>query len=535
MNVSELIAGYIKACGIDRVYGYPGDPNVELLENFRREELSFVLARREGTAALMAEAYGMLTGKPGVCVSTLGPGSSNLVNGVANAFMDRVPMIAISGQIAARMEKTFTHQVLDHTQLFGSIVKYLAAMRTDNAGAVMRRAIRTAMAPRPGPVHLTTHADVVGAELTGDTAIRLPPMDSVGGAAATIAVDRQAGRVQSLIDAAARPVILAGIGAVQAAAHADLIRFAETIGAAVVTAPMAKGVFPEDHPLFAGVIDMACNDFIWDFLKTSDLIITAGFDPVELIKPWTVDAPAIWIDSVPNCDQIIAADTELIGDMGAILAGLSDIVRAEPRFAESELKGHRETLWVRMTAGRNESALNPTDVVNVCRAAMPRGTIATSDVGSHKLLVGQGWQTHAPREMLMSNGLSSMGFSLPAGIVARDIMPDRPVLTFIGDGGLAMVQGELRLASALGAGLTVVVFNDRSLNRIELKQMARQYQSTGTRIESTDVEKLAASMDCDGIKVSTETALADALAQQKPDRPLVIGAEISPDQYEAQF
>ena len=180
--------------------------------------------------------------------------------------------------------------------------------------------------------------------------------------------------------------------------------------------------------------------------------------------------------------------------------------------------------------------MNPTDVIDVVRDASPREAIATSDVGSHKLLVGQGWATYAPRTMLMSNGLSSMGFSLPAAIAAKLIHPDRPVVCFTGDGGLAMVQGELRLAASLPIDPLVVVFCDNSLNRIELKQAQRSYPSWGTLIEETDVAKLAESMGCAGVMVDSAAGLERVVAGSRPaDRPLVVGARIDPAQYAAQF
>ena len=169
------------------------------------------------------------------------------------------------------------------------------------------------------------------------------------------------------------------------------------------------------------------------------------------------------------------------------------------------------------------------------RAALPRDTIATTDVGSHKLLVGQGWTTYEPRSMLMTNGLSSMGYSLPAGIAAKIVHPDRPVVSFVGDGGFAMVQGELGLASALKLGLVVVVLCDNSLNRIEIKQTNRNYPSWGTLIEPVDLARLAPAMGCDGVMVESAAALQEALARRSPARPLVIGAKIDPAQYTAQF
>lgn len=534
MNVSEVITGYLDAAGITRVYGYPGDPNIDFMEALRAGGIDFVLARREGTAALMAQAYGMLTGRPGVCMSTLGPGASNLVNGVANAYLDRVPMLAISGQIDALREPLFTHQVIDHNRIFSPVSKWTASVLPGNVGGIMRRALAVACAERPGPVHLTTPANVVGAE-AGDADIILPPDARADGGVALFAAPGVNADVAARLRAARRPLIIAGISAARAKAAASLVRMAETTGTPVIVSPMAKGVFPEDHALFAGTLDMACNEFLWDFVRGSDLVLNIGFDAVELIKPWQVAAPTIHIDSVANTDQIYFAEIELVGPITAAVDALSDAFKGEPKWTDAELARHRDDLRKRMTEGRVAGKLNPTDVVDVVRAEAAGNAVVTTDVGSHKLLVGQGWTTPNPGGVLMSNGLSSMGFSLPAGIAAKQQLGETPVISFTGDGGLAMVQGELRLASALGLGLTVIVFCDGSLNRIELKQMSRQYESVGTRIEQTDIEMLAGSMDCDGVYVDSEKALADAYRAQAPGRPLVIGAVIDPSQYLAQF
>ncbi|MGD9953218.1 MAG: thiamine pyrophosphate-binding protein, partial [Burkholderiales bacterium] len=230
MNVSEVIVGYLKAAGIGHVFGYPGDPNIEFMEAARRAGLKFVLGRREGTAGLMAEAYGFLTARPGVCMSTLGPGSSNLVNAVANAYLDRVPMIALSGQIERKREQTFTHQVLDHNRLFSPVSKWTTHVAPDTVGGIMRRALRTAMAERPGPVHITTHADVVGAQATDDE-VALPPLAATGFGGE--------GGVVARLKKAKRPAILAGIAAQRAIAHEALARLASRAGLPVVVAPMA--------------------------------------------------------------------------------------------------------------------------------------------------------------------------------------------------------------------------------------------------------------------------------------------------------
>jgi acetolactate synthase-1/2/3 large subunit len=465
-------------------------------------------------------------------MSTLGPGSSNLVNAVANAYLDRVPMLALSGQIERKRAQTFTHQVLDHNRLFSPVSKWATEVAPDTVGGVMRRALRTAVAERPGPVHITTHADVVGAPAK-DEPVALPPMKALR--AGIQAFGGEADVVKRLRKAK-RPAILAGIAAQRADAHHALARLASAAGIPVVVAPMAKGVLAEDHDYYAGTLDMACNALMWDFLKGCDLILAAGFDAVELIKPWSLSQPVIHVDAVPNSDQIYGADTELLGDIAAILDAIAVAWKGGAKWKPAEVKRHRDKLRAAYYAGRVKGKLNPTDVIDAVRAALPKNAIATSDVGSHKLLVGQGWSAHEPRSVLMSNGLSSMGYSLPAAIVAQLLNPGRPVVCFVGDGGLAMVQGELRLAASLGLPLLVVVFCDNSLNRIEIKQANRKYPSWGTLIEPTDIARLAQSMACEGAAVERAPALERLLAQKRPKgRPLVIGAHIDPAQYTRQF
>ncbi len=535
MNVSEVMVQYLKAAGVGHVFGYPGDPNVEFMEAARRAGMQFVLGRREGTAGLMAEAYGFLTGRPGVCMSTLGPGSSNMVNAVANAWLDRVPMIAISGQIERKREQTFTHQVLNHNLMFSPVSKWATQVAPDTVGSVMRKALRTAMAERPGPVHITTHADVVGMEAT-DAEVSLPPLSAVHASLQVIAGNSEKFDLQDRLRKARRPVVLAGIAAQRAGANVALARFADTIGLPVVVAPMAKGVLAEDHACYAGTLDMACNALMWDFLKGCDLLLAVGFDAVELIKPWQLSVPTVHIDAVPNTDQVYPAEVELVGDIAAILDALAAGWKGEARWKAAEVARHRDALRAAYYNGRVKGRLNPTDVVDAVREALPRETIATSDVGSHKLLVGQGWTAYEPRSVLMTNGLSSMGYSLPAAIVAKLLNPARPVVCFVGDGGLAMVQGELRLAASLGLDLLLVVFCDNSLNRIEIKQANRNYPSWGTLIEPTDLAQLAPAMGCEGVMVDDAAALQRVLAGARPkDRPLVVGARIDPSQYSSQF
>ena len=544
-STAALLAAYLHAAGVRHVFGYPGESVIDFMEAARHRGIEVVSAVREGTAAFMAEAAAMVTGLPGVCLSTLGPGSTAVLNGVASATLDRVPMLAVSGQIESSREQFFTHQVVDHDRLFAPVTKLALRLDPASADTVIRKALRTAVAERPGAVHLTVTADAwavpagpgpagrpaAAGNGTG-AAVSLPPL-----AAATGSVDVYGdGDPLRVLRAARRPVILAGIAALRCAAGPDLLRLAELAGIPVVVSPMAKGTFPEDHPYFAGVLDMAGHRVVWDLLADADLILAAGFDPVELISPWSVATPVMHLDTTPNTDQVYASAYELVGHVAAILGWIAAQWSGEPRWAETEVAAHRDRLRAAWLAGRAEGSLNPCDVVTIAREAAPPDTIVTTDVGSHKIMAGQAWQAAEPRSVLMTNGLSAMGFGVPAAIAAKLTRPDRPVIALVGDGGFAMAATEMRIASALGVPVTVVVFADGSLNRIELRQQLMGYPPTATRMDGMDLVTLAEAMECDGVRVDSTAGLEKALAGfGTRSRPLLVEARIDPAQYEVQF
>jgi len=351
------MAQYFKAAGIRHIFGLPGGQNIEFMEAARRQGLEFVLARREGTAALMADAAGQLTGLPGVCMSTLGPGSTNMVNGVANAYLDRSPMIAVSGQLGTRLEATFTHQRVDQLAIFAPISKWATKIGPDDAASVMRRALRLSVADRPGPVHITLNANYAKAE-ANDADIQLPPMTASASGIQTIHTG-SGGDASTLLRKAKRPIVLVGMSAMRAGAAASLKVFCERMGCPVVTSPKGKGTLPEDHPYFAGTVDMACNKVIWEFLATADLILMVGFDGVELIKPWQLQMPVIHIVTVRNTDQVYPAEIELIGPIGAILDALADDCEADAKWPESDVQAHRDAIRDLYYSGRQEGSLTP--------------------------------------------------------------------------------------------------------------------------------------------------------------------------------
>ncbi len=533
-TTAALLAGYVRAVGVRHIFGYPGESVIAFMEASRQEGVEMVSAVREATAAFMAEGAAMATGLPGVCLSTLGPGSTAVLNGVASATLDRVPVLAVSGQIESSREQFFTHQVVDHGRMFAPVTKAVLRLDPASADTVIRKALRTATAERPGAVHVTVTSDVWGVP-AGSGDVVVPPLAPAGG---TVDVYGAGDPLRDL-RAARHPVILAGIAAVRCAAGPELVRLAELAGIPVVVSPMAKGVFPEDHPYFAGVLDMAGYRVVWDLLAGADLILAAGFDPVELISPWSVTTPVLHLDTVPNTNQVYASAHELVGDVAAALSWITGGWSGEPRWSAHEVAAHRARLRAAWRAGRAEGSLNPSDVVAIAREAAPPDSIVTTDVGSHKLMAGQVWQASAPRSVLMTNGLSAMGFGVPAAIAAKLSWPDRPVVALVGDGGFAMTATEMRVAAALRLPVVVVVFADGSLNRIELRQQLMGYPSTGTRMGGTDLPALAEAMGCNGVRVETPAALEKALvglaARSAGSRPLVVEARIDPSQYEAQF
>lgn len=535
VNTATVVAEALTEAGIGHVFSYPGDPIIELMEQLRRRGTDVVLARREGTAAFMAEAAAMATGGIGACLSTLGPGSTALVNGVAAATLDRVPVIALSGQVETARQASFTHQVVEQEALFRPVTKWAGRIESNAAASTMRKAIRVATAERPGAVHLTCAGDTFQAIATDDQVV-MPPVAVTAG---SIQIARRPstwnGPVE-LLRSAQRPILLVGIGAVRQDAGAAVERLARTVQMPIVVAPMAKGVVNENGDWFAGVLDMACNKIVWDFLRESDLIVAAGFDAVELIKPWQLDTPVLHIDATPNVDQIYRSDLEVVGHIGDILNWLADDFTGQPRWSPKDVVSHRSKLRDGYYAGRVAGRLNPSDVVDVVRAVMPAKTIATCDVGSHKLLVGQGWTTTRPRSMLMTNGLSAMGFGVPSAVAAKLVLPDHPVVAMVGDGGFAMTATEMRLAAARGLGIVVVVFVDGSLNRIELKQSALHYASTATRLEDMDLVRLAEAMSCHGERAESVEELEKILVGAGSlDVPLIIEARVDPAQYASQF
>lgn len=499
-TVAQVVAQKLAEAGVRYVFGHPGGEVAHLLEALRQSGIEFVLTRHEATAAYLAGSWGELTGEPGVCLATLGPGASNLLSGVANAFLERAPVIAITAQLTTDREIRATHQRLDLAALFAPVSKASLRIAADTAAAAVEHAYYLATAERPGPVHLEIPSNVAGQEFRGSSrpmrrAPALPAPDVAEAA--------------TLLARARRPVVVAGLGAIRAEASPALRRLAEALGAPVVTTPKAKGVFPEDHPLAAGVVDMTGAEIVNDLLAEADLILAAGFDVVELIKPWAFPAPVIHLDSQPNLEGIYEAQVEVVGNLAGALSQLADRVSGAATWPVEHLAGHRARLQAALEP--SIEGLSPHAVMRAVRAALPRDGVIASDVGAHKILLGQVWEAYEPRTYLVSNGLSAMGTGLPAAIAAKLERPERPAAAIVGDGGIGMYLGEIETAIRLGIDLPIVVLVDGSLSLIRLGQHQRGYPAYGVDFTQPRLAELAACLGAHGERVTTEEAARRAI------------------------
>lgn len=562
MKVRECVGRALRDAGIKRVFGVPGGEVTDLAEGFRSNGIEFVLTRHEAAAAFMASATGTLTGVPGVCVATLGPGATNLVSGVAQSYLDRSPMIVFTGQLPGWRLGSATHQVLDLQALFSPITKWRYRLEPKQTRESIQRAILTAKAERPGPVYVEVPSDVCNMEAEEAISGSASPLsrfrtDASEAADCLVNDSLPADRLSSsynalhfppegIADAASqllasrRPVMLAGLSAARAGATAGLVGLADLIGLPVIVTPQAKGVFPEDHPAFMGTLEMLATSHLFELIRDSDFIIAVGLDPVELMGTWPAK-PGIYLDRVPNLEQYYTCSVNLVGPivegLGALNERLARVVR-NPSFGGRLIKWTAEELAERRRSldaaiPASGEGLYAKELFQTMNRVLPDSTIVTCDVGAHKFATGQLWKARCPGSFLMSNGLSSMGYALPSAIAAKLVHPGRPVVTVVGDGGLAMYAGELDTARRLGAGVIVVVCADRALSLIRMNQKRKGYPSYGTEFDNPDWVKVASGMGFRAVSCESQADVEEALNQAlKWDGPFLIEARVNPLGYE---
>jgi acetolactate synthase-1/2/3 large subunit len=521
----------LRAAGVRYVTGHPGGEVVDLIEGFRQAGLEFVLTRHETAAAFMAEAMASASGVPGVCVATLGPGATNLVTGVAQAYLDRAPLIAFTGQLPADRFEITTHQKLDLRALFAPITKWQARLTALNAEDVIDRALREAVRPRRGPIYLEVPSDVphVVTDRRTEPQIRLVPPSTPE---TSTVVDRDhARRAAHLLRRAKRPVLLVGMDANDGTTAPVLRHFAEEWTIPVMVSPKAKGVFREDHPLFLGTIEMLGTAKLYDYIDACDLVLMVGFDPVEFDRAWGARADVIHIGPLPNDDRYYNSAAELVGPISESIGALRSLAGGpEATRAEDEVRSFRGSFRAFVTPKRDR--LTAQQVLAELRAALPEDALVTCDVGYNKAVTGQCLPMYQPKTFFMSNGLSSMGYGLAAALGLKLLYREREVACVLGDGGFAMVMAELETAVRQRLGVTVVILADNALAQIKAGQERKGYPVTGTTFGDLDYVALAKGFGMSGREVRTPSELREAFGVRSADRPTLIATYVDVTAYQ---
>jgi acetolactate synthase-1/2/3 large subunit len=489
-KASDVFVECLEAEGVQYVFGIPGEETLDLNESLADSAVRFVPVRHEQGGAYMADAYGRLTGRAGVCLGTLGPGATNLVTAVADAFLDRAPLVALTGQSDLERMHKESHQYIDLLAILRPVVKWNARVSSPEiVPEVVRKAFKVAESEKPGSTHLELPEDVMSRPLDASPLPRRAPVQSEPGM-------RELQRATEIIMGAENPVILAGNGAIRNHASRALRAFVHTTGIPVAETFMAKGLIDYADPHALGTVGLQSRDYEMAGFEDADVVITVGYDLVEH-KPenWNPaqNKQIVVIDTVPaEIDEFFLPAVELVGDIAHVLArlaaGCSRTTVAPPqadRLRELTLGALRDG------AGDGHFPMRPARVLADLREALGRTDLLVSDVGLHKLWIGRMFPAHEPGTVLIANGLAGMGFALPTAIAAKLVGPARHVVTVSGDGGFLMNCQELETAVRLRTPIVNVIWENQQFGSIVWKQDKKFGRHFGVDFGPTDFVKLA--------------------------------------------
>lgn len=533
LRAADVLARRLYAAGCRYAFGMPGGEVLTLIDALEKAGIRFVLTKHENAAGFMAEGVHHMDGAPAILVATVGPGAMNGVNVIANAEQDRVPLIVLTGCVDAAEAESYTHQVLDHRAVFEPITKATFTLNAGAAGIIADKAVGIATEGRAGPVHID-----VPIAVAESTATPAPNGRVAASPVAPSGADLDTA-CQWLSDAK-QPVILAGLDVLKDGAEADLHAFAEKFNVPVITTYKAKGILPEDHALAlggAGLSPLADRQLL-PFLQKADLILLIGYDPIEMRTGWQnawdpATTRVVDIHATPNHHYMHQATLSFIADTGAALHALA--TGSTP--SETWPGGYIAALKAALSdAFPTDETWGPGAVIDTCRTVLPADTVATVDSGAHRIMLSQMWTCPAPRTLLQSSGLCTMGCALPLAMGAKIAAPDRPVVSFSGDAGLLMVAGELATAAELGQNTIFVVFVDSSLALIELKQRQRQMDNKGVDFAHHNYAAIADAFGGTGVTVRDRDQLTSALKTAlTSDRFTLIAAEIDRKSYDGRI
>lgn len=508
---SDLLVEALENEGVERVFGVPGEENLDVLESLRRSKIQMVLTRHEQAAAFMAATHGRLTGKPGVCLATLGPGALNFSTGAAYAHLGAMPMILITGQKAIKTAKQARFQIVDVVASMRPLTKMTRQIVSPaSIPALVRDAFRVAMEERPGPVHLELPEDVAAEEIEDIPLIPVHPLDQP--VAPTVALDRAA----EMILAAKRPLVMIGAAGNRPRLVEPLSAFVRRIGVPFFNTQMGKGAVTGGSNLYLGTAALSEGDYVHEAVAAADLIIAIGHDTVE--KPPFLMRSAggpkvvhVGYQSA-NVEQVYHPDAEVVGDIGASVTALAE--RLGGKLPEqTKLLELRQRILAKINDRSDEDRfpVTPQRLVHDVRAAMPEDGIVCLDNGMYKIWFARNYRTHVANTLLLDNALATMGAGLPSAMMAALLHPHRRVMAVCGDGGFMMNSQELETAVRLKLNLVVLVLNDGAYGMIRWKQAVDNFPDFGMTFGNPDFVRYAEAYGAKGSRVTSAEALVPTL------------------------
>jgi len=476
-TVAEKLVAALRVLGIRYMFGIPGGAWIPYMEAMRTGGVEFVLVANEASGGIMADVCARITGVPAACHGTYGPGATNLATGVGCAYLDRSPLLAFTSEQSDAMRKRTAQMNIDHQALFAPITKWTTRLKRDKVAETIHQAFTVATAEVPGPVHIGVPADLAD-QASAETAAApvVPPIIP------PTPPGRLLEKAAELLQEARRPLLAVGLTAARMKLNTLLADVVDKHRIPVVLTPMAKGMLPETHPCYAGVLFHALSHEVARIYREADLVVGIGYDPVEFnYEDWMPDVPLISLDTSPtDIDENHQLASDVVGNLRYSLEYLAKIPRVTTEWDLEEVARNKEMIFeaLKPKPGR----FGPRAALAVLRETLPEEGIMTCDVGAHTHLIGQQWPTPAPGLQIMTNGWSSMGFGVPAAIAAKLCLPDRAVTCVSGDGGFLMMAGEIVTARRLGLNVVFVVLADTELSLITVKQERKGYTSTGTHL-----------------------------------------------------
>ena len=534
IRAADALARRLYDDGCRFAFGMPGGEVLTVLDALEAAGITFILCKHENAAGFMAEAAWHQTGAPGILVGTIGPGVLNGLNSVANALQDRVPLIVIAGCVDADEAETYTHQVLDQQAVLRPITKASFRLSAETAHVIADKALGIAREGQPGPVHIDVPISVADRRIPADPPARRAPAAVVAPAGPDLE------RACRWMAEARRPMMIVGVDAMNEEAGGAVTAFATRHNVPVITSYKAKGLLAEDHPLALGGAGLSplADTHLLPLVQAADLILCVGYDPIEMRPGWRDvwdprQTRVIDITAAPNHHYMHQSGLAFIADCAASLEAISQGSAPQPTWPGGEVEQTRSAL---ASAFPRDEGWGPAAIIDTCRTSLPADTIATVDSGAHRILLSQMWTCPAPRTLLQSSALCTMGCALPLAMGAKLTSPERPVVSFSGDAGFLMIAGELATAAELGIKAIFVVFVDASLALIELKQRDRQMRNAGVNFGHHDFAAMGRAFGGAGETVRNRAELTAALeAAQSADSFTVIACEIERGAYDGRI